>query len=184
MFTNALGSVRRSIPTLAIAGVLVAISATSGATAALVITGNDIKNGTVTTKDIKNDNLTSKDIKSGSLKTSDFNASTVDDLTGATGPTGPAGVRGPAGATGAPGVSGYQIVTATAVVAPESGGEVTATCPTGKRVLGAAAELVNSYMGTAATIDISATRATAYGINIDPDVADTLKIDVVCAVVS
>ncbi|WP_299931137.1 hypothetical protein [uncultured Nocardioides sp.] len=175
MFTNALGSVRRSIPTIAIAGVLVAISATSGATAALVITGNDIKNGTVTTKDIKNDNLTSKDIKSGSLKTSDFKGSTVDDLTGATGPAGPAG---------APGVSGYQIVTASAVLAPETGGEVTATCPTGKKVLGAAAELVNSYMGTAATIDISATRATAYGLNINPDAPDTLKIDVVCAVVS
>src|SRR5688500_10058525 len=170
MFTNALGSVRRRIPTIAIAGVLVAVSATSGATAALVITGNDIKNGTVTTKDIKNNNLTSKDIKSGSLKTSDFKGSTVDDLTGATGPAGPAG---------APGVSGYQIVTATAVLAPESGGEVTATCPTGKRVLGAAAELVNSYMGTAATIDISATRATAYGFNIIPDAADTLKIEVV-----
>ena len=39
MFGNTLGSVRRSIPTIAIAGVLVAISATSGATAALVITG-------------------------------------------------------------------------------------------------------------------------------------------------
>ena len=45
----------RVIPTIAIAGVLVAVSATSGATAALVITGNDIKNGTVTTKDIKNE---------------------------------------------------------------------------------------------------------------------------------
>ncbi|HEX5919336.1 MAG TPA: hypothetical protein VFY76_15855 [Nocardioides sp.] len=175
MFGNALGSVRRSIPTIAIAGVLVAVSATSGATAALVITGNDIKNGTVTTKDIKNNNLTSKDVKDGSLKTKDLKASAVEDLTGATGPAGPAG---------APGVSGYQIVTASAVVAPESGGEVTATCPVGKRVLGAAAELVNSYMGTAATIDISATRATAYGINISPDTPDTLKIDIVCAVVS
>ena len=177
MLTNALGSVRRSLPTIAIAGVLVVAAATSGATAALVITGNDIKNGTVTTKDIKKNNLTSKVIKNGTLKTDDLSSGAVSSLRGATGPA------GPAGAAGAPGVSGYQIVTATASVAAGSGGEVTATCPTGKRVLGAAAELVNSYQGTAATIDISATRATAYGFNGDT-VADTLKIDVVCAVVS
>ena len=176
MFSNALGSVRRSIPTIAIAGVLVAISATSGATAALVITGNDIKNGTVTTKDIKNDNLKSKDIKDGTLKTKDLDDSAVDDLKGATGPAGPAG---------APGVSGYQIVTASASVPANSGGEVTAVCPAGKRVLGAAAELVNAYTGTAASIDtITATRATAYGFNGDPALADTLRINVVCAVVS
>lgn len=179
MFTNTLGSIRRSIPTIAIAGVLVAISATSGATAALVITGNDIKNGTVTTKDIKNDNLKSKDIKDGTLKTKDFDDSAVDDLKGATGPA------GPAGPAGAPGVSGYQIVTASASVPANSGGEVTAVCPAGKRVLGAAAELVNAYTGTAASIDtITATRATAYGFNGDPALADTLRINVVCAVVS
>ena len=183
MFSNALGSVRRSIPTIAIAGVLVAVSATSGATAALVITGNDIKNGTVTTKDIKNNNLTSKDIKSGSLKTSDFNASTVDDLTGATGPTGPAGVRGPAGAAGAPGVSGYQIITASVVIPANDAGEVRATCPAGKKVLSAAGELTGAYTGTAINLDISATFATAYAENYFAEV-DTLNIDVVCAVVS
>jgi len=177
MFGNTLGSVRRSIPTIAIAGVLVAISATSGATAALVITGNDIKNGTVTTKDIKNNNLTSKDIKSGSLKTSDFKGSTVDDLTGATGPA------GAAGAPGAPGVSGYQIVTASVVIPANDVGEVRANCPAGKKVLSAAGELTGAYTGTAVNLDISATFATAYAENYFPE-ADTLNIDVVCAVVS
>jgi hypothetical protein len=172
MFTNALGSVRRSIPTIAIAGVLVAVSATSGATAALVITGNDIKNGTVTTKDIKNNNLTSKDIKSGSLKTSDFKGSTVDDLTGAT---------GPAGAAGAPGVSGYQIVTVTAAIAADSPGTVETSCPAGKRVLGAAAKMNTSFDGTA--VDIEPTKAIAKAWNYEA-AADVLTLDVVCAVVN
>lgn len=175
MFTNTLGSIRRSIPTIAIAGVLVAISATSGATAALVITGNDIKNGTVTTKDIKNDNLKSKDIKNGTLRTKDFDDSTVDDLKGATGPAGPAG---------APGVSGYQLVSAATAVAADSGATVTASCPTGKRVLGAAAELTNSYDGTGIDIDPGGTRATASAYNYDLDTADTLTLDLVCANVS
>ncbi len=168
MFTNALGSVRRSIPTIAIAGVLVAVSATSGATAALVITGKDIKDNTVTSKDIKNKTLVKKD----------FKPSTISALEGDTGPA------GPAGAPGAPGISGYQIVTVSATVPADSGGEVTGTCPTGKKVLSAAAELVNSYDGTAVTIDLNATFATAYAYNYDTTAADTLNIDVVCAVVS
>ena len=175
MLTNALGSVRRGLPAIAIAGALVVAAATSGATAALVITGNDIKNGTVTTKDIKKNNLTSKVIKNGTLKTEDLSSGAVSSLRGATGPAGPAG---------APGVSGYQIVTVATPVAADSGATVTASCPTGKRVLSAAAELVNSYDGTGVDIDASGTRATASAYNYDPDLADTLTLDLVCAVVS
>jgi hypothetical protein len=171
MFSNALGSVRRSIPTIAIAGVLVAISATSGATAALVITGNDIKNGTVTTKDIKNGTLTTKDVKNGTLKTQDLKASTVDDLKGATGPA------------GAPGVSGYQLVTATASVPANSGAKLTNSCPAGKRVLGAAADLSGSFDGTGVDINDGGTGATATTWNYEAT-AGTLSLDLVCATVS
>ena len=168
MFTNALGSVRRGLPTIAIAGVLVVAAATSGATAALVITGNDIKNGTVTTKDIKNDNLKSKDIKNGTLRTKDFDDSTVDDLTG---PAGPAGV------------SGYQLVTATAVVPADSGAKLSASCPAGKRVLGAAADLSGSFDGTGVDINDAGTGATASTYNYEV-AAGTLSLDLVCATVS
>jgi hypothetical protein len=166
MFTNALGSVRRGLPTIAIAGILVAAAATSGATAALAITGNDIKNGTVTTKDIKNDNLKSKDIKDGTLKTKDLDDSAVDDLKGATGPA------------GAPGVSGYQIVSVTVPIAANSTATVQTSCPAGKRVLGAAAHLAASFDGTA--VDIEATTASAKAENTTA-VADSLILDVVCA---
>ena len=175
MLTNALGSVRRGLPAIAIAGALVVAAATSGATAALVITGKDIKNGSITSKDIKNNNLTSKVIKNGTLKTDDLSSGAVSSLRGAT---------GPAGAAGAPGVSGYQIVTATASVPADSGTSVTASCPTGKRVLGAAAELVNSYDGTGIDINAAGTSATASAYNYDTGAADTLTLDLVCATVS
>ena len=174
MFSNALGSIRRSLPTIAIAGALVVAAATSGATAALVITGNDIKNGTVTQKDIKKNNLTSKVIKDGSLKTKDLTASAVEDLKGATGPAGPAG---------APGVSGYQIVTAATAIAADSGATVEASCPAGKRVLSAAAHMTASFDGTAVDINAAATAASAKAWNYEAT-ADTLTIEVVCAVVS
>ena len=69
---------RRSVPTIAVAAALVALSATSGATAALMITGKDIKDGTVTTKDVKN----------GSLTQQDLSGATSDALRGDTGPWG------------------------------------------------------------------------------------------------
>ena len=166
MFGNALGSVRRSIPTIAIAGILVAAAATSGATAALAITGNDIKDGTVTTKDIKNDNLKSKDIKDGTLKTQDLDDSAVDDLKGATGPA------------GAPGVSGHQIVSVTVPIAANSTATVQTSCPAGKRVLSAAAHLAASFDGTA--VDVEATTASAKARN-NTALADSLILDVVCA---
>ncbi len=169
MLNHALGTVRRGIPTIVIAGVLVVASATSGATAALVITGKQIKDNTVTTKDIKN----------GTLSTKDMSSSTLSSLKGA---TGPAGAPGAPGAAGAPGISGYQIVTQSAYVAPNDGGAVVAFCPAGKKVLSAAGELSNSFDGTAIDLDLSATKATAYAWNY-ADTADTLVIDVVCAVV-
>lgn len=170
MLHNSLGALRRGLPTIVIAGALVVASATSGATAALVITGKQIKDSSITTKDIKNGSLTTKDLKSSS----------VTSLRGATGPAGAPGAAGPAGAAG---ISGYQIVTASAPVAGDDGGAVVGTCPAGKKVLSAAAELTNSFDGTAVDIDLSATKATAYAYNYST-LADTLVIDVICAVVS
>ncbi|MCP3420816.1 hypothetical protein [Nocardioides pinisoli] len=171
MFDNSLGSVRRGLPTLAIAGVLVAVSATSGATAAFVITGNDIKNGTITSKDIKNETLKSKDVKDGTLRTKDLKASTVDDLKGATGPA------------GAPGVSGYQLINASVPIAADAGATVEATCPAGKKVLSAAAHMTASFDGTAVDIDAGTTKATAKAWNYETT-ADTLSLDLICANVS
>ena len=176
MLHNPLGAIRRGIPTIAIAGALVVASATSGATAALVITGKQIKDNSVTTKDIKNGTLTTKDLKASTV-------TSLQGVTGPAGPAGPAGASGTAGAAGAPGISGYQIVTASVVIPANDAGEVRGTCPAGKKVLSAAGELSGAYTGTAVNLDLSATYATAYAENYF-DTSDILVIDVVCAVVS
>ena len=62
--------ISRHLGTLVVGGVVLVVLMASSATAALVITGKDIKNNSVTTKDIKD----------GSLKSADLNAKTKADL--------------------------------------------------------------------------------------------------------
>ena len=62
--------ISRHLGTLVAGGVVLVVLLASSATAALVITGKDIKNNSVTTKDIKN----------GSLKTADLAAKTKAEL--------------------------------------------------------------------------------------------------------
>ena len=166
-------SLRNGIPAILIAGALLVGSAAGGASAALLITGKQIKDNTVTTKDIKN----------GTLDTKDMSAKTITSLKGARGPAGIAGATGPTGPAGASGVSGYQLVSNSAVVTPDTGGEVTATCPAGKRLLSGAASWTDSFDGTQVDVDISTTAATAFGLNL-LTTADTLTVEVICATVS
>ncbi|GAB3016425.1 hypothetical protein GCM10011376_04080 [Nocardioides flavus (ex Wang et al. 2016)] len=118
---------RRGVPTIAVAGALLVVSATGGATAALVITGKQIKDNSVTSKDIKN----------RTLKTKDLAASTVAALKGNTGPAGPAGPQGatgPAGATG--GFTGVERVSVDRDITASGdyygSAFVTVPCPAGK----------------------------------------------------
>ena len=76
------------------ASVAVFIALGGTATAALTITGKDVKNGSITSRDIKNRSLIAKDFKRGQLPR------------GATGAAGAAGAAGPAGAPGAIGPQG------------------------------------------------------------------------------
>jgi len=57
---------------------------------------------------------------------------------GAEGPPGPQGPEGPQGAAGppGPGVSQYEVATGIAFLQPGTGDTATASCPTGKKVLG------------------------------------------------
>lgn len=51
---------------------ILAVAGTTGAVAAKMIDGGDIKNGTVTSKDIKNNSLIGYDIKNGSIGAADI----------------------------------------------------------------------------------------------------------------
>ena len=108
-----LSLLRRQAPSLAICSLTIVASATVSATAAIVITGREIRDGTVTTADIRNNNLagadvrdgtlTGIDIKDGSLDARELSAAAKSALTGA---AGPAGLQGPQGPQGEPGQQG------------------------------------------------------------------------------
>jgi len=82
-----------------IAVVALAVGMAGSATAAVVISGADIKNNSVSTKDIKDKSLLLKDFKGSERKK-------LKGATGAQGPVGPQGPAGAAGGTGAPGAAG------------------------------------------------------------------------------
>jgi hypothetical protein len=67
--------ISRHLGTLVVGGIVLVALMASSATAALVITGKDIKNGSVTTKDVKNRSLKTADLSTktlASLKSSPF----------------------------------------------------------------------------------------------------------------
>lgn len=161
---------RITVPT-AIAMLALIVSLSSAATAALVITGQQIKNGSVTTKDIKDASLTTKDLSAatrGALTGAagpagasgppgplgpqgDAGPTGRQGEPGAAGPKGDAGLTGPAGPQGMqgdPGISGYTIESATDMAPYSSLAEVIVVCPAGLTALGGGGSwsAVSSYV--------------------------------------
>jgi hypothetical protein len=87
---------------MATVAVFIALGGT--ATAAITLTGRNIKNGTITSADIKDGTIKARDIKKRSLTANRFKRNQL-----------PAGPAGPAGATGAPGAPGAAGANATNV---------------------------------------------------------------------
>ena len=67
------------------------------ATAALLITGKQVKNASLTGADVKNNSVRSVDVKDGNLRAKDFRAGQLP-----AGPKGDTGERGPQGVPGTP----------------------------------------------------------------------------------
>lgn len=89
---------------MATVAVFVAVGGT--ATAAVMVTGADVRNGSLTGADVRNGSLRGRDIHSGSLSVRVFRPHAWARLHGATGPTGPTGPKGATGATGTTGAGG------------------------------------------------------------------------------
>ena len=100
------GSTRRIRSVHVVAAGAIVLAMSGSATAAMVITG----------KQIKDNSITSRDIKNGTLKVKDLRASEAAKLRGNTGATGATGATGGTGATGATGAAG-----ASAFAPPPSG---------------------------------------------------------------
>jgi hypothetical protein len=185
----------RFTPAMAVAILAMVIAMSTSATAALLITGSQIKNGSVTGKDIKNKSVTGKDIKkkaigakhlkknavrskhvkNGSLTgadltdrsitTSDLSSNVIETLGG--------------------GASGFQVVTASVESGIGGGGTTTvaASCPAGKVAISA-----NSYWDGTNTFapQIRRTSAAAFTATAPnpATVPETLVLQVTCLTAS
>ena len=179
----------RTALVVVVAAIALMASAGAGATAALMITGKQVKDGS----------LTSADVKNRSLKVKDFSPKAKSRLTGATGatgargPAGPAGPTGPAGAPGTsglpglpglPGLSGFQVVTQTVPVPGLGNASVGAACPAGKKALSATAGFASPLSTLLAQVSrTSDTAFSATGFNLTALAGQVLSLDVVCATI-
>ncbi|HEX8781703.1 MAG TPA: hypothetical protein VF728_11120 [Nocardioides sp.] len=174
---------------IAVAALLLAVSFAGGATAARLVTGQQIKDGTVT----------SRDVQDRSLKVRDLAPAARDSLRGQQGPAGPAGPEGSDGDTGAPGmpgldgedgldgVSGFQVVSNTTTIAGSLLGVIShtdASCPEGKKAVSATSSfggaLANGLVSQVTRVDDDTFRATGFVALLEERV---LRLDVVCATV-
>lgn len=109
---------------VSVLALFVALSGT--ATAAVLITGKNVKDGTLTGQDIKNNSVASADVKDRSLLAKDFKPGQL--VSGAPGPVGPAGAPGEPGAKGDKGDAGtpatrlWVVVDSNGTVVRSSGG--------------------------------------------------------------
>lgn len=148
----------RFTPAMAVAILALVVALSSSATAALMITGAQVKNGTIAGKDIKNKSVTGKDlkkksvarkhirknaitsslVKDGSLSGSDLRFGTITGEHLRDGSVTTTDLSKNAIEVLGGGASGFEVVTATSpAVLPLQTTTVSATCPAGKVAISA-----------------------------------------------
>jgi hypothetical protein len=172
----------RTLPIVLIAAVALVLAFSGGAVAGKLITGKQIKDNTVSTKDIKNGSLQSLDLSAAAIAELQSGEAGPAGPVGAAGPAGPAGDAGPAGPAGANGVSGLEYVTGTQAIAAGAQGSLSVVCPVGKKIVGAVADFMNSFLPTASRFNAQ-TGAFGYGKNTSAN-ADTLRLSIACITAS
>ena len=111
------------------------------------ITAAKLRKGSVTNAKLRGDAVTSGKVKNRSLKAIDFALGQLPaGPPGPKGDKGDKGDKGEKGEIGPPGVSGYQIVEAASATNSNGSKSASASCPSGKRVLGGGARL-REYIG-------------------------------------
>lgn len=184
------GSSRTALAVV-VAALALIVSAGAGATASLLVTGKQIKDGTVTTKDVKNRSLKVKDLspKAKAKLRGATGPAGPRGATGATGATGPAGPAGPTGLQGLPGlpglpgVSGFEVITETVPVPGLGSESVSAACPAGKKAISATAGYAAPLAGLLSQVTRTSDSAfTASGLN-GLVGSQVLTLDVVCATI-
>jgi hypothetical protein len=188
---------------VAILALVVALS--SSATAALLITGGQIKNGTITKKDVKKNSLTGKQVNNKSITGKDLKKNAVKgkhvknhtltgndirfgSLTGEhleDGSVTLSDVSRHLVETLGGGASGFEVVTATSpAVGPLQTTTVSAACPTGKVAIGA-----NAYWMGESNLVVPQVRRNGPGgftakgsFPVNVVGADSIQIQVTCVI--
>lgn len=176
----------RTAVVVIVAAIALMASAGAGATAALMITGKQIKDNSVTSQDIKNKSLKVKDLSTkAQAKLKGRTGAT--GATGARGPAGPAGPAGTSGLPGLPGLSGFELKPGSL---PIPGGLAAVTsplsvsCTGGKKALAATASFTSPVANLLTQVTrTSETTFQAVGIPVLGSLLgpNTLNLDVVCA---
>lgn len=185
---------------MAVAILAIVIALSSSATAALMISGTQIKDGSVAGKDIKNKSVTGKDIKKKAigrkhLKKGAVTSKSVKDrsLTGADlrlgtltgehlrdGSVTLAKLSRSAADSLGNGVGGFQVVTVTSPPAsPLNNATVSGSCPAGKVAIGANAFWLGPNLASPQLRRTSTTTFQAQGPN-PLNVEDSIQIQVTC----
>lgn len=171
------GTPRTAVAVL-VAVLALILSAGAGATASILITGKQIKDGTVTTADVKNRSLKARDFSAGAKSTLRGPAGSAG-ARGATGATGPAGPAGPAG------LSGFEVVRSSIPLTGLLSGVTSAACPAGKQAIAATGGASNPLLGVLTQVTrLSDTAFKATALSALPIGANSLDLDVVCATVA
>jgi hypothetical protein len=186
---------------VAYAALFVALGGTS-AYAADRIGSDDIAANAIVAKHIKDGQVKSAEVGDGTLLAKDFASGQIpagargpagpqgvagaDGAPGEQGPQGPEGPAGPQGPQGAPGLSGVVTVYAdnfSNVVRLEA--SATATCPSGKRVIGGGAEVVSPFperkTGLVKSRPDGSTGWTATGRTYESATGVNLSVYAICA---
>ena len=167
------GSSRTAL-TVVVAALALMLAAGTGATASLLISGKQIKNGSVTSKDIKN----------RSLKVKDLSRKSRSRLAGATGATGPRGATGATGPQGPAGLSGFEVITSSVPLTGLLTGTTSAVCPAGKQALSATGGTSTPILGVLTQVTrTSDTAFKATALSALPITPSSLSLDVVCATI-
>jgi hypothetical protein len=103
------------------------------------VTGPKIKDGQVRSAELANSTITTADVRNGSLLRADFAAGQVP--------------AGPAGPTGPPGISAVERKDAVSVLNSAAFKELSAVCPTGKRVIGGGARVTGAGVSKISIVD-------------------------------
>jgi hypothetical protein len=123
---------------------IAARAVTSSKLANNAVTGAKIASAAVTGGKIAPNAITTVQVRARSLLSSDFAAGQIPQ-----GPAGPPGLQGAQGIQGPPGLSGVQIVTASTDASTAGVQFVTASCPSGKKVIGGGAQATGTAVANA-----------------------------------